>query len=126
MVRSVTKTRKKQAKGHASKTAVVASRKPFKTYDEAIKYLFNRTNYEQEKHLRYNVDTFNLKRMEHLLSLVGNPQAKIDTVHIAGTKGKGSTATMLANMLEANGYKVGLYTSPHVVTCTSELPSTRK
>jgi dihydrofolate synthase / folylpolyglutamate synthase len=115
MVRSVTKTRKKQVKGRASKTAVVASRKPFKTYDEAIKYLFNRTNYEQEKHLRYNVDTFNLKRMEQLLSLVGNPQAKVDTVHIAGTKGKGSTATMLANMLEANGYKVGLYTSPHVV-----------
>jgi len=115
MVRSVTKTRKKQAKGHTAKTAVVVSRKPFKTYDEAIKYLFNRTNYEQEKHLRYNVDTFNLKRMEHLLSRVGNPHTKIDTVHIAGTKGKGSTATMLANMLEANGYKVGLYTSPHVV-----------
>ena len=94
---------------------MVASHKPFRTYDEAIKYLFNRTNYEQEKHLRYNVDTFNLKRMEHLLSLVGNPHTKIDTVHIAGTKGKGSTATMLARMLEANGYKVGLYTSPHVV-----------
>ena len=115
MARIVTKTRKKQGKGRASKLAAVVSRKPFKTYDEAIKYLFNRTNYEQEKHLRYNVDTFNLKRMEHLLSLVGNPHTKIDTVHIAGTKGKGSTATMLAKMIEANGYKVGLYTSPHVV-----------
>ena len=115
MARIVTKTRKKQVKGRASKLAAVVSRKPFKTYDEAIKYLFNRTNYEQEKHLRYNVDTFNLKRMEHLLSLVGNPHTKVDTVHIAGTKGKGSTATMLARMLEANGYKVGLYTSPHVV-----------
>jgi dihydrofolate synthase/folylpolyglutamate synthase len=115
MARIVTKTRKKQGKSRKSKLAVVVSRKPFKTYDEAIKYLFNRTNYEQEKHLRYNVDTFNLKRMEHLLSLVGNPHTKVDTVHIAGTKGKGSTATMLARMLEANGYKVGLYTSPHVV-----------
>ena len=115
MARIVTKTRKKQVKGRASKLAAVVSRKPFKTYDEAIKYLFNRTNYEQEKHLRYNVDTFNLKRMEHLLSLVGNPHTKVDTVHIAGTKGKGSTATMLAKMIEANGYKVGLYTSPHVV-----------
>jgi dihydrofolate synthase/folylpolyglutamate synthase len=115
MTKTIAKTRKKQAKGHASKVVGVASRKPFKTYDEAIKYLFNRTNYEQEKHLRYNIDTFNLKRMESLLSLVGNPQTKVDTVHIAGTKGKGSTATMLANMLEANGYKVGLYTSPHVV-----------
>ena len=115
MARIVTKTRKKHGKSRASKLAAVVSRKPFKTYDEAIKYLFNRTNYEQEKHLRYNVDTFNLKRMEHLLSLVGNPHTKVDTVHIAGTKGKGSTATMLARMLEANGYKVGLYTSPHVV-----------
>jgi dihydrofolate synthase/folylpolyglutamate synthase len=54
--------------------------------------------------------------MEKLLSLVGNPHKKIHTAHIAGTKGKGSTATMLAKMLEANGYRVGLYTSPHVVS----------
>ncbi|MEJ2649723.1 MAG: bifunctional folylpolyglutamate synthase/dihydrofolate synthase [Sedimentisphaerales bacterium] len=53
--------------------------------------------------------------MEKLLSLLGNPHLKTPTVHIAGTKGKGSTATMLARMLEANNYKVGLYTSPHVL-----------
>ena len=115
MAKIALKTRKKRAKGRSGKLAVVVSKKPFRTYDEARKYLFDRTNYEQEKHLRYNVDTFNLKRMERLLSLVGNPHTKIDTVHIAGTKGKGSTATMLAKMLEHNGYKVGLYTSPHVV-----------
>jgi len=116
MAKTVPKTRKKKVKNRsAPKLSVVASRKPFRTYDEALKYLYARTNYEQEKRLRYNVDTFNLKRMEQLLSLVGNPHNKIDTVHIAGTKGKGSTATMLANMVEANGYKVGLYTSPHLV-----------
>jgi len=53
--------------------------------------------------------------MQKLLSLLGNPHRKFPTVHIAGTKGKGSTATMLAKMLEANDYKVGLYTSPHLV-----------
>jgi dihydrofolate synthase/folylpolyglutamate synthase len=53
--------------------------------------------------------------MEKLLSLLGNPHEKVQSVHIAGTKGKGSTATMLGKMLEANGYSVGLYTSPHVV-----------
>jgi dihydrofolate synthase/folylpolyglutamate synthase len=53
--------------------------------------------------------------MQKLLSLLGNPQKQIHTVHIGGTKGKGSTATMLARMLEANGYNVGLYMSPHVV-----------
>jgi dihydrofolate synthase/folylpolyglutamate synthase len=115
MAKITPKTRKKHTKSRISKLAVVASKKPFRTYDQAIEYLYGKTNYEQQKHLRYNVDTFNLKRMERLLFLVGNPHNKIDTVHIAGTKGKGSTATMLAKMLELNGYKVGLYTSPHVV-----------
>jgi len=111
MVKTNAETRKKRAK----KLVAVSACKPFKTYDQATHYLFDRTDYEKEKHLRYNADTFNLRRMEKLLALLDNPHKKIDTVHIAGTKGKGSTATMLAKMLEANGYKVGLYTSPHVV-----------
>ncbi|HSW02883.1 MAG TPA: folylpolyglutamate synthase/dihydrofolate synthase family protein [Sedimentisphaerales bacterium] len=78
-------------------------------------YLLDRTDYEKEERVRYNVTTFSLERMEKLLSLLGDPHTKINTVHIAGTKGKGSTATMLARMLEANGYSVGLYTSPHLV-----------
>jgi len=79
-------------------------------------YLFDRTDYERQERLRYNVTTFDLGRMERLLKGLGNPHRKIETVHIAGTKGKGSTATMLARMIEANGYSVGLYTSPHVTT----------
>lgn len=81
-----------------------------------MKYLFERTDYEKQQKLRYNVTTFNLERMEVLLEALANPHTKIETIHIAGTKGKGSTATMLARMLEANGYHVGLYTSPHVTT----------
>ena len=99
----------------SSKVATVKSKKAFRTYEEAIRYLFDRTDYEKQQRLRYNVTTFDLSRMQKLLSLLGNPHKKIDTVHIAGTKGKGSTATMLARMLEANHYKVGLYTSPHLV-----------
>ncbi len=114
MVKSKSVTRKKQAK-RPSRLTPVEGAKPFRTYEQALEYLFTKTDYEKERHLRYNVDTFNLKRMERLLARVGNPHKKLDTVHIAGTKGKGSTATMLARMLEANGYKVGLYTSPHVV-----------
>lgn len=102
-------------KKSTSKVAKAKSKKAFKTYKEALKYLYERTDYEKEKRLRYNITTFNLARMEKLLSLVGNPHKKIPTVHIAGTKGKGSTATMLAKMLEANDYSVGLYTSPHLV-----------
>ena len=79
-----------------------------------MRYLSEHTDYEKEKNLRYNVTTFDLGRMQKLLTSVGNPHKKTPTVHIAGTKGKGSTATMLAKMLESNDYKVGLYTSPHV------------
>jgi dihydrofolate synthase/folylpolyglutamate synthase len=115
MAKAARTTGKKRTKEISSKVAAVKAKKAFNSYKQAISYLFEKTDYEKEEHLRYNVTTFNLSRMEKLLSLVGNPHKKIHTVHIAGTKGKGSTATMLARMLEANGYKVGLYTSPHVV-----------
>ena len=107
-------TIKKTAKT-SSKTDKVKSARQFKTLKQALEYLFSRTDYEKQTRLRYNVTTFSLERMEKLLSLVGNPHKKLATAHIAGTKGKGSTATMLARMLEANDYSVGLYTSPHVV-----------
>ena len=115
MAKSVKTTGKKRKKKSSSKVARVKSKKAFRSYQKAIDYLFERTDYEKQERLRYNVTTFNLERMQKLLSLIGNPHTKIHTVHIGGTKGKGSTATMLAKMLEANGYKVGLYTSPHVV-----------
>ncbi len=115
MVKSAKTTGKKRTKKSSSKLATVKTKKAFTSYKQAISYLFEKTDYEKEEHLGYNVTTFNLNRMKKLLSLLGNPHKKIHTVHIAGTKGKGSTATMLARMLEANDYDVGLYTSPHVV-----------
>jgi len=115
MVKSSKTTGKKRRKKSSSKLATVKTKKAFTSYKQAIRYLFERTDYEKEEHLGYNVTTFNLNRMKKLLSLLGNPHKKIHTAHIAGTKGKGSTATMLAKMLEANDYDVGLYTSPHVV-----------
>jgi len=115
MARSIKTTGKKRKRKSSNKVSRVKSKKAFRSYQKAIEYLFARTDYEKQERLRYNVTTFNLSRMQKLLSLLGNPHKKIHTVHIGGTKGKGSTATMLARMLEANGYRVGLYTSPHVV-----------
>ncbi len=104
------KTTKKSAK------TVTKRRQPaIRTYKAALSFLFSNTNYETAKRLRYNEDTFSLTRMRHFLKEIGNPEKKLHTVHIAGTKGKGSTCTMLAEMLIANGYKVGMYTSPHVL-----------
>lgn len=96
------------------KTSAPARKRATRTYESALKYLFSQTDYEQMLRVRYNRDTFSLDRMRNLVKSLGNPQDRIKTVHIAGTKGKGSTATMLARMLEACGYKVGLYTSPHI------------
>ena len=56
-----------------------------------------------------------LGRMAALCDKLGNPQRKVPCVHIAGTKGKGSTCAMTAAMLRASGYRVGLYASPHLV-----------
>jgi dihydrofolate synthase / folylpolyglutamate synthase len=56
-----------------------------------------------------------LKRIRALLKYLGNPQDKVDIVHVAGTNGKGSTAALAASILMKAGYKVGLYTSPHLV-----------
>jgi dihydrofolate synthase/folylpolyglutamate synthase len=60
-------------------------------------------------------DKLRLEEMEKLVSALDNPQNKFKSIHIAGTNGKGSTAAFLAQILEEAGYKVGLYTSPHLV-----------
>ncbi|HDZ22896.1 hypothetical protein LCGC14_0019170 [marine sediment metagenome] len=97
------------------KAKKASAKKPTRTYESALKFLYSQTDYEQMLRVQYNRDTFSLDRMRCLLKKIGNPQEKIRTVHIAGTKGKGSTATMLAEMLRACGHRVGLYTSPHIV-----------
>ena len=114
MVNTVT-TKRSGPSAVSTITGKVKKVKAIGTYKSALDFLFSNTNYETVKRLRYNEDTFSLDRMYRLLKGVGNPHEKLTSVHIAGTKGKGSTCAMLAEMLMASGYKVGLYTSPHVL-----------
>tara|TARA_R110002111_G_scaffold262504_1_gene338945 strand:- start:126483 stop:127916 length:1434 start_codon:yes stop_codon:yes gene_type:complete len=83
-------------------------------YQYSLDYLFGRLNYERMGSNNYSTNDFKLGRMQALLRLLGNPQSSVPTIHIAGTKGKGSTSAMTAEMLSAAGYKTGLFTSPHV------------
>ncbi len=87
----------------------------FRTYRSALNFLTSATDYERMGQVRYNQTTFNLARMNRLVSAVGNPHRKLKTVHIAGTKGKGSTAAMLSNMLQGCELNVGVFSSPHVL-----------
>lgn len=84
------------------------------TYQQALEFLYNRINYERVQSSAYSAGDFKLNRMRGLLESIGNPQERIPAVHIAGTKGKGSTAVMIASILQAAGYRVGLFTSPHI------------
>ncbi|MCE9526333.1 MAG: bifunctional folylpolyglutamate synthase/dihydrofolate synthase [Planctomycetales bacterium] len=80
----------------------------------ALDFLYSRINYERLAHVPYNLDSFKLDRMRQLLAGIGDPHLALRAVHLAGTKGKGSTAAMIAAVLQGGGYKTGLYTSPHL------------
>lgn len=81
-----------------------------------MEFLNSLANYERISFVQYNTNNFSLNRISRILRSLGNPQKNFKSVHIAGTKGKGSTVAMLAAMLRACGYRVGSYTSPHVIS----------
>ena len=83
------------------------------TRQEAIDFLYSRIDYERIS-ASLSASDFKLERMRNLLTRIGDPHLKTPVVHIAGTKGKGSTAGMIAGGLRAAGYHVGLFTSPHI------------
>lgn len=76
-------------------------------YQETIEYLFG---------LQKHGIKFGLANSLMLLELMGNPHRQFRALHVAGTNGKGSTSLFLATMLRAAGYRVGLYTSPHLIS----------
>jgi len=85
-------------------------------YDQAEDYLNTFTNYEQIPGITYATADYTLRHVEELLARMGNPQSAATTIQIAGTKGKGSVAAMIAQVLSGSGHKTGLYTSPHLHT----------
>jgi dihydrofolate synthase/folylpolyglutamate synthase len=85
-------------------------------YRQAEDYILSFTDYEKIPGIAYTAANYDLRRMEKLLQPLGNPHLGTRTVHIAGTKGKGSTAAMISKVLSVAGYKTGLFTSPHLQT----------
>src|SRR5512137_2905387 len=77
------------------------------TYPEAIEFLYS---------LRWFGAKLGLENTFKLAALAGNPQQRLRFIHVAGTNGKGSTCAMLESIYRAAGLRVGLFTSPHLVT----------
>jgi len=82
------------------------------TYTEALDYIYDLTKYGIK---------LGLNNIKYLLFLLGDPHKKIKIIHVAGTNGKGSTASFISSILQSDGYKVGLYTSPHLVDFTERI-----
>jgi len=84
-------------------------------YQQALDYIDSYTDYEKTP-MPHAAANYDLRRVDELLARLGNPHLKARSVHIAGTKGKGSVAAMVASVLTVSGYTTGLYTSPHLHT----------
>ena len=90
-------------------------------YQESLDFLYSFIDYSLKRNFRNAAEKFNLDRMRHFMSLMGDPQKDYGIIHVAGTKGKGSVSSMCASVLKAQGYRTGLYTSPHMVDFTERI-----
>ncbi|MGH8060270.1 MAG: bifunctional folylpolyglutamate synthase/dihydrofolate synthase, partial [Candidatus Entotheonellia bacterium] len=84
------------------------------TFADATRYLSSFINYERQPQVPYTRETFNLDDFERFLVHLESPHRRLNSVVVAGTKGKGSTAAMIAAIAQASGLRVGLYSSPHL------------
>ena len=90
------------------------------SYEDALVRIMGLADFERGTHSPGH-GVFHLDRMRLLLERVGNPHLSVPTIHVAGTKGKGSTAAMITSILTADGYSTGLYTSPHLHRVTERI-----
>ncbi|MHC1741188.1 MAG: folylpolyglutamate synthase/dihydrofolate synthase family protein [Anaerolineaceae bacterium] len=95
-------------------------------YQSVLDYLYSFVDFSLTRQDRLAAANFDLQRMVDLMSLLGNPHFKYPVIHIAGTKGKGSTAAMIASVLQQEGYRIGLYTSPHLIDYCERIQINRK
>ena len=90
-------------------------------YSSALNYVYSFVDKGVTRRQRYSPDGTELQRIRNLLERLDNPHSEYPSVHVAGTKGKGSVSAMAAAILQAAGYSVGLYTSPHLQRFTERI-----
>ena len=90
----------------------INSSKEQSAYQQSLDYLYGLEKFGM---------IFGLTQVERILEAIGNPHREVQAIHIGGTNGKGSTAAMMASILQKEGYRVGLYTSPHLIRFTERI-----
>jgi dihydrofolate synthase / folylpolyglutamate synthase len=90
-------------------------------YLDALEYLYSFVDFSMTRSFRYSADQFDLSRMAALMESLSNPHNDYAVIHIAGTKGKGSTAALVASAAHAADYRVGFYSSPHLQDYTERI-----
>ena len=85
-------------------------------YEAALAYIDTFINAERSPDFSRQARFYNLERISRLLAHLGDPHRRLKVVHVAGSKGKGSTAALIASILTHAGYKTGLFTQPHLIT----------
>jgi dihydrofolate synthase/folylpolyglutamate synthase len=105
---------------------------PQAAFQEALDYLYSFIDYSVQRSYRYSAEVFDLGRVRQLLSALGDPQDQYASVHVAGTKGKGSVTALISASLRSAGYRTADYSSPHLLRFTErirvdgqEIPETR-
>ena len=83
-------------------------------YQDALDYIYSFVDFSLTHQENLSPENFDLSRMVDFMDKLGNPQNDFPSLHVAGSKGKGSVSAMCASVLQQAGYKVGLYTSPHL------------
>ncbi|MEJ2412773.1 MAG: bifunctional folylpolyglutamate synthase/dihydrofolate synthase [Anaerolineales bacterium] len=83
-------------------------------YQDALDYIYSFVDFSLTHQENLSPENFDLSRMVQFLEELGNPQDEFPSIHVAGSKGKGSVSAMCASVLQQAGYQVGLYTSPHL------------
>ncbi|MGC9327070.1 MAG: bifunctional folylpolyglutamate synthase/dihydrofolate synthase, partial [Candidatus Hinthialibacter sp.] len=84
------------------------------TYKQALRYLYSFVSYERKTNWTYSNKSLNLDRFRLFLERLGNPQFGFPSIHVAGSDGKGSVCAMTSSVLRSMGFKVGVFSSPHL------------
>lgn len=90
-------------------------------YQQALDYIYNHVDFSRTHQTTLSSENFTLGNMISLMDMLGNPHRNYPVIHVAGTKGKGSVSAFCASALHSSGYRVGLYTSPHLRDFTERI-----